>query len=302
MQNLAAPALKWADLLTAEPPEAADIRRVYARRRAAQEARERHLALSKVVRTEIIPRLRLLHPAAAQELSGPALKPDTEMVAEFTAMILGQDAAPVLDAFTGLLAKGYSTDGLFLDLLAPSAALLGHLWDEDLCDFIEVTIGLARLQVLLSTFRTDSEIVPTNDRRRVLLMGAPGEQHTFGVALVDRFLRKAGWQVVGAMDATPQQIVELVQSQWFGVVGLTLSCETHVPRLTEAIQSVREASCNRAIGVMVGGPIFLAKPELVRQVGADASAVDAPTAVLLAQRLLDLAIQAGCPREVGTCV
>ena len=50
-----------------------------------------------------------------------------------------------------------------------------------------------------------------------------------------------------------------------------------------------DASCNPAIGVMVGGPVFLEHPELVRRVGADASAVDAATAVLLAQRLFDLA-------------
>ncbi len=37
--------------------------------------------------------------------------------------------------------------------------------------------------------------------------------------------------------------------------------------------------------------MFLQRPELVQQVGADASAVDAPTAVLLAQRLLDLTIE-----------
>jgi methanogenic corrinoid protein MtbC1 len=40
---------------------------------------------------------------------------------------------------------------------------------------------------------------------------------------------------------------------------------------------------------MVGGPVFLQHPDLVLQVGADASAVDAATAVLLAQRLFDLA-------------
>ncbi|GLS64576.1 hypothetical protein GCM10007888_29570 [Methylobacterium oxalidis] len=79
--------------------------------------------------------------------------------------------------------------------------------------------------------------------------------------------------------------------QWFGVAGLTLSCETQVDWLAAIIRGVRRASCNRAIGIMVGGPVFSAKPELIAQVGADASAADAPTAVLLAQRLLDLGTQ-----------
>ena len=47
-------------------------------------------------------------------------------------------------------------------------------------------------------------------------------------------------------------------------------------------------SRNKAVSVMVGGPVFVENPEIARQVGADASAVDAPTAVLLAQVLLDL--------------
>lgn len=292
MQNLAFPASGLAALLAPEPPEAADIRRAYARKRAAQEARERHLALSILVRTEIIPRLRLRHPTLEQAVTRPAPKLDTEAAAEFAAPILAQDPAPAFSAFSGLLSEGYAADDLFLDLLAPSAALLGRLWEEDLCDFIEVTAGVARLQLLLATFRTERASIPTEEQCHVLLIGAPGEQHRFGIAIVEQFLRTAGWQVTGGMDLNRKEIAALVQARWFGVAGLTLSCETHVDRLAAVIQDVRHASRNRAIGIMVGGPVFLAKPELVAQVGADASAADAPTAVLLAQRLLDLAVQA----------
>ena len=47
---------------------------------------------------------------------------------------------------------------------------------------------------------------------------------------------------------------------------------------------------NKPIGVMVGGPIFLKHPELAMRVKADAAAVSAPTAVILAQKLLDLSV------------
>ena len=163
-----------------------------------------------------------------------------------------------------------------------------------------MTAGLARLQLLLATFRSDSILGPSNDERRILLMGAPGEQHSFGMALVDQFLCQAGWQVTNAMQEAPEHIAELVAARWFGVVGLTLSCETHVDRLTIAIAGMRRASRNRGVGIMVGGPVFLQKPELVAHVGADAPAVDAPTAVLLAQQLLDLGRQAPRRRSGAT--
>ncbi|MGH1574368.1 cobalamin B12-binding domain-containing protein [Methylobacterium sp. P31] len=289
MQNLASPEGLWGGSSPQDAERAAEARRVYARKRAAEAARERCLALGQLVQTEIIPQLVLLHRRLVAEQIKPAFKPDVEQVAAFTDLVLAQDDAPMVEAFSALVAKGYPVDRLFLDLLAPSAALLGRMWEEDLCDFVEVTTGVARLQHLVARFRVDGEAIPLGDDRCLLLMSAPGEQHTFGVRIVEQFLCRAGWTVSVGLSSSPEEIAALVRSEWFHVVGLTLSNETRVDQLAMAIRSVREASCNRSIAVMVGGPVFLEHPEFVRQVGADASAVDAATAVLLAQRLLDLA-------------
>lgn len=279
---------RWGEDPPGETHRAAEARRFHARKREAEAARERCKALGRVVQTEIVPKLVLRHRGSLAGTTDLESKPLEEEVATFTDLTLASDDGPVIEAFEALMAAGHSADRLFLQLLAPSAALLGRLWDEDLCDFLEVTTGVARLQRLVARFRGEEEAASLDDRRRLLLMGAPGEQHTLGVRVVERFLRKAGWSVSIGLSSTPDEIATLVSSEWFGVVGLTLSSETRVDQLTAAICSVREASRNRAIGVMVGGPMFLRDPELVQRVGADASAVDAPTAVLLAQRLLDL--------------
>ncbi|MGY2052274.1 cobalamin B12-binding domain-containing protein [Methylobacterium sp. JK268] len=277
---------EWTDLLKAELAQAAEAREAYARRRSANEARARAIALSRVVQAEIIPRLIVRHCTDPQPSIDILPKPDTKLITEFTDLVLKQDVKNLVAAFAELIDKGYSADCLFLDLLAPSAALLGRLWDDDLCDFAEVAAGLAQLQFLLAMFRMDGGVTPFSDKRRILLMGAPDEQHTFGVAIIEQFMRKAGWHVVSGLNSSPRQIAALVSSQWFAVVGLTLSRVTHLDQLATAICAVRRVSCNRSIGVMVGGPVFLQHPEFVERVGADASAVDAPTAVLLAQRLL----------------
>ena len=289
MQNFGSPEHLWGDSPSRETDGEAEARRAYARKRAAEAARERCLALGQVVQTEIIPQLVLRHRGLGTALTKPAYKPNVEQVAAFTDLTLLQDDGAAIEAFSVLVAAGHPVDSLFLDLLAPSAALLGRMWEEDLCDFLEVTTGVARLQRLVARFRVEEGNASFDDRRRLLLMGAPGEQHTFGVRIVEQFLRRAGWTVSIGLSSSPQEIADLVAAEWFGVVGLTLSSETRIDQLATAIRSVREASCNRAIGVMVGGPIFLQNSGLVQHVGADASAVDAATAVLLAQRLLDLA-------------
>lgn len=289
MQNLASFEYPWGDSSVHEPERAAKSRQIYARKRAAEAARERCLVLGQVIQAEIIPQLVILHPDFVTETTKPAYKPDAEQVAAFTDLTLAPDDAAMIQAFSALVAEGYPVDQLFIDLLASSAALLGRMWEEDLCDFVEVTTGVFRLQRLVARFRIDEDAAAPDGQHRVLLMGAPGEQHTFGVRIVEQFLRKAGWEVSIGLASTPLEIAALVASEWFDVVGLTLSSDSRLEPLAAAIRSVRDASCNSAIGVMVGGPVFLQHPELVQRVGADASAVDATTAVLLAQRLLDLA-------------
>lgn len=287
MTNLASSPDAWVDPAPRRALREAEVRLAYVRKRSAEESRQRALALSRIVETSIIPRLRLLHPLLAPGASAPLSKPDAQQVEAFTQVLLGPDLSAASDAVRSHLAKGYSAESMFLDLLAPAAALLGRLWDEDLCDFVEVTMGVARLQVLLTEFASEP-LTTCEDGRSVLLMGAPGEQHTFGVGVVERCLQGAGWQVTSGLASSPQQIADLVGGTRIDVVGLTLSCESRLDGLAASIRSVRDASRNHAIGVMVGGPVFLDKPELVERVGADASAVDAPTAVLLAQRLLEI--------------
>ncbi|MGH1588520.1 cobalamin B12-binding domain-containing protein [Methylobacterium phyllosphaerae] len=296
MQNVASSEGHRGESSPSETERASEARQLYARKRAAEAARARCLVLGQVVQAEILPQLMLLHRGFVSAETKPALKPDVETVAAFTDLALAPDDAPIIEAFTALMAQGHPLDRLFIDLLAPAAALLGRMWDDDLCDFVEVTTGVARLQNLIARFRVDGDAVQHDGKRRLLLMSAPGEQHTFGVRIVEQFLRRAGWFVSIGLSSRPDEISALVASEWFAVVGLTLSNETRLEPLARAIRSVRQASCNRAIGVMVGGPVFLKRPELVEQVGADASAVDAATAVLLAQRLLefgdDIAVRA----------
>ena len=75
-------------------------------------------------------------------------------------------------------------------------------------------------------------------------------------------------------------------AEWFGVAGVTLSAPSGLEAAAAAITAIRRSSVNRAISVMAGGPVFTQRPELALQVGADGAAIDAPTAVLLAKKLL----------------
>jgi methanogenic corrinoid protein MtbC1 len=252
-------------------------------------------SFARLVRTiegEIIPRLMLAHreaPAARDRADG-RLAPGRAEVEELVRLALAHEA-DVASAFVSALRdQGVAVEALYLDLLAPAARRLGELWSADLADFAEVTVGLGRLQRVAHSLRGSlpEEDESPGGERRALLVAVPGEQHTFGLSLVAEFFRRAGWSVTSEPLGTVQDLLDLVRREWFAVVGLSVSAEARMAGLASVILGVRRVSCNRAVGVMVGGRIFNERPELVAQVGADATAPDGRQAVAQAQSLLEL--------------
>ena len=216
--------------------------------------------------------------------------PDESNIARLSALILGPDNAEALEHIYHLRERGISLDHLHLELLEPTALRLGELWDTDAIDFVAVTNGVARLQRIVHHFAELDHIPPYDDKRRALIMVAPGEDHSFGNQIVQRFMRAAGWDVMIMPGGNIQQVVDLVSREWLAVVGFSISGETHIERLTQTVEAIRKRSFNPHIGVMIGGAIVLDRPELVTRIGADGTAINAAAAVVLAKKLLAQAL------------
>jgi methanogenic corrinoid protein MtbC1 len=222
--------------------------------------------------------------AAFEDLS--RVTPAQHDIADFTRLLVEQDATTLSAYLDSLRARGMARETLLLQLLAPAARRLGELWEDDLSDFTQVTVGLGRLQQLLWHLAAPAEdaINHADPRRRALLTVAPGEQHTLGLFMVRDFFRREGWTVAGGTPRTPDEIAGQVRNEWFAMIGLSLGCERHLGALRDTIRAVRRASRNAAIGVLVGGPIFVAKPELALEIGADGTAEDGRSAAEVAAR------------------
>ena len=255
---------------------------------------ERQAKLARIVANEIVPRLLRLHteviPAAPPvALVIETLAPTGADITGLADIVLGSDLEAAAAYVLVLRDRGLSTDTLFLDLLEPTARLLGEMWDRDECDFIDVTLGIARLQKLLAIFNDTYTLAALDERRHILMAMTPGNQHSFGVTMVERFLLAAGWQVRTELEGTSEDIAHVAKSTWFAVVGLTAGSERQLDSMRTTIAQIRRESRNQAVGIMVGGPMFTANPALAHDVGADATAPNAPAAVIVAQKLFDLA-------------
>lgn len=256
-------------------------------------AEDSHLRMAKLVRTiegEIVPRLVLARRANALPRSlaaSPQRYPTDLDIKELVRLLLAHDA-PVASAYVEAIRQGgVSLESICLELLAPAARELGVLWQEDECDFMQVTVGLCRLhqvlRVLSAEFRVDE--CEAQPGRRILLAPIPGDQHTFGITLVAQFLRRAGWDVWHEFSSRSADIVEVLRQNWFTVVGLSVGSETRLDDVAALISAIRQASRNRDVGVLIGGPLLVDRPDLAAVLGADATAIDGTEAVLRAQQM-----------------
>lgn len=247
-------------------------------------------SLSTLIENEIIPRLMIAHAVCT-----PDADPDADEVSAVSGSIemlaglaLEVNADALLSYVDSILASRVTVDSLMVDLVAPTARLLGTYWEEDRCSFVDVTMGLWRLQEVV---REIAARVPTDRRlaaggHRALFAAAPGDQHTFGTVVIDEVFRHNGWITDLLVGCETPDLLRRASGDWFDLVGLTVSCGAHVAKLPGLIVALRNVSRNPALCVMVGGAVFAADPDLAKQVGADGTASDAKLALKVASDLV----------------
>jgi len=254
----------------------------------------RRAVLARAIEAEVIPRLVRAHRVTpAQPARLPCLvgaSPTVQQVEELAGLLLTREQPAATGFVEAMRDTGMSFDSLYLDLLTPAARHLGALWEDDLCDFGEVTLGLLRLHnVLRALGPTFMGIMPPRaEAPTALLVQMPGEQHGFGLAMVVQFFRRAGWQVCSEPVADSAALRSIVASRHFGIVGISVACGEGIERVAAEICSVRLAARQGSVGIMVGGPPFLADPHLAQAIGADATATDGLQAVQQAEHLVAL--------------
>ena len=244
--------------------------------------------LERLIHAQVLPRLMLAHICQGEMEA----KRDQQVEAsvsgwleDFVKVLLKPDPDESLAFVEKMRAEGGVNHAIFLELLAPAARRLGSLWENDDCDFMEVAVGVQRLQRILRVLSPVQSGGEGGDggRNRVLLLPAPGETHLFGIAIVEKFFQDAGWDVT---QSNEHEFLDKVAASWFCVIGFSMSYPRDVESLRHAVVAARRRSANPDLRVLVGGLAFLDNPELVTIVGADAMAVDARSAVASAANLI----------------
>ena len=243
-------------------------------------------SINSLIQEQIIPRLLLIHSSDSRRpefFEGRRVRPAEAR--DFAALPLKLEAEELLIEVDRLRSQGVSTESILVDLLAVSARKLGEMWEDDTCDFVDVTVGLWRLHEVMRECALRS--VAMADMRQAtnsaLFSPLPGEQHNFGTLMVEEVFANAGWQTEVLFDPQRHELIHLLAERPFDLVGLTVSCDCPSGVIADLITAIRSVSKNSKVRVIVGGSFINSNPSLALGAGADGTAEDARSALALAE-------------------
>lgn len=257
-----------------------------------------HSPINNLIQKEVIPRLLMSHSidgARTDFFQGRRAK-EAE-AKKFAELPLTNEADFMLAEVERLRRAGVSTESIFVDLLAASARRLGQMWEDDECDFVEVTLGIWRLQevmrdcALRSIAESESKGAPSS----ALFSPMPGDQHNFGALMLEEVFANAGWQTEVLLEPNRHELLHLLAERIFHVVGLTISCDYPSQKISELITAIRSVSKNPEVHVLIGGRFVNGDKTIAVKTGADGTAPDARSALALANSLVAQTELVGTP-------
>lgn len=246
--------------------------------------------LLDVVQAQIIPHLMHNHREARSDAPPKAgIRPAEVEV--FARALLDRSPDPARALLARYCARSVPLEEIYLGLFTATARLLGEWWESDECNFSQVTLCLSRIQSMLhdlspSFHAAAGEQLSRSGERRILMITMPGQQHTLGLSILSEFFRRESWVVLAIPSPEPGLTQASLSTHWFDILALSASLDSEIDDLGKTIQAARKTSQNPRLAIMVGGPLFVRRPELATMLGADGCSNDAREALVLASRLL----------------
>ncbi len=222
-------------------------------------------------------RLRLLQVSALQR----------ERIEEFVEKLFDEESDDCRHMLDEAMAESGDPQKVVEILLEPAARIIGEKWCADECDLLKVTIAVSRMQRLFRRIAAQTPIGVVPDMSRcALLTPAPGEQHTFGLSVVDDAFRRAGWEVDCCGCDEEFDVYRLVASNHYQIIGISVSVDRLLPDLALLGRKLRSRSRNKSIILIAGGSLVMENPQGAIDAGFDLLAVDAKSAVALAETVV----------------
>ena len=206
-----------------------------------------------------------------KQISGLLQQGDDEKVLELTSKAIDKNISP----------KDILDEGLISGMNVVGERFKNHeiFLPEVLLAARAFYAGMDQLKPLLI-----KEDLP--DLGKIVIGTVQGDLHDIGKNLVGIMLRGAGFEVIDlGKDIPAEKFVETAKAEQAEIIGMSALLTTTQPAMKTVIELLREQGLNAKIRTIVGGaPV---SKEFAREIGADAYAYDAASAVECVKQLME---------------
>jgi len=198
-------------------------------------------------------------------------------------------------AFAELLAevkRARITLAALADIYIPLAARrMGEAWHDDQMSWLNVSIGVGRLQSLLREIGTAWVADQAGDTGHgtVMFIVPDREQHTLGPMVATGQLRRYGVSVCLRIAPTINEMRSLMVARRFDGVMISVSTRDKLESVAKTVQILR-SMVTEPVPIIVGGAVMTKAEEIISMTGADFSSNDIGAAL----EVMGLKFDASC--------
>jgi methanogenic corrinoid protein MtbC1 len=187
----------------------------------------------------------------------------------FLDALLARDSARARRAVDAALADGGDIPDVYLEVLEPALAEIGHRWAVGELNVAEEHYATAVAQAVLDVLSARL-LRPVRDGRLAVVSGTPDEQHALGARMVADFLEADGWEALLLGPGSPaHDLVELVDLERPDLVALSTSTAAGLPGVIDVLSAL--ADLRPRPFIVVGGRFWTDETSLsASEFGADA--------------------------------
>lgn len=193
--------------------------------------------------------------------------------------VLGPNHEMRHKAVSEIRAAGIVAEDIFDHYIPEVARRLGREWCEDRLGFAEVTIGAARLQVLLRDLSGELTF-PINVRNEsgVAVVVLKDEYHTLGAMVLTSQLRRLGISVRLLLGIAREEALLELGPHRYDAIMISASHGETLANLAQFIEKVRKQT-KRNTPIVLGGPVLEQAIDVKAVTGVDVSTSDVYEAI-----------------------
>jgi len=194
-----------------------------------------------------------------------------------------QASTLILDA----VASGVPVKEIYLHVFQRAQYEVGRLWQIQDISVAQEHYCTAATQLIMSQLYPHIFAAASTGGTLVATC-VSGDLHEIGVRMVADFFEMEGWNTYYLGANTPEaDIVSTVIERKADILAISAAISRHLRAVSALINAVRANAACRNVTILVGGYPFVATPDLWRQIGADGTAGDAQSAIVLANQFRD---------------